>query len=509
MDGELKKGRQKNTTFINYLPELACLLFLAGLYLYNSILIPRPTSYAGLFVQMADLLRQNAFVPPPFVPFYGPGGTPYVYPYLGFYLLAAAQTIGVGTFDYLRFVPPIFTMAALIAFYATVRLYSGNRYLAIMATLLTATSPVFFAYHAKSAGIVRAPALFFSLLALYLFSSALKLNKSKYFYALPGIFLGLTIMTHLTYALFAALSLLFIAVWHFRRDSLEILGSLSIVGFLAVLISSPWWLCVINRHGLQIFGLVTQTHGTLFFTTIITNPINFLKSLLFLLDFGNAFLMGAGILSATIFVGINRTFLPVWWVIIAIGVGESQRFSPLFAGWLTAELFWFSISTSNGAKLNRLRWWLSGILLLSFCMLPLLQSIQKEESSLTDSFLSMAAWVKQSTPPDSSYFYLNDDKSTAEWLPYFSQRTPTTAPWGSEWTGQYVRQQAIFEKLSGCMAIQSLFCVNELFHEYSLSPNYLILPLNYSALIESLSSSSNFEQVFQNPDYAIFIPSVE
>jgi len=88
------------------------------LYLINSFRFDTPVGYAGLFSLFSDALRQNNFIIPFNVPFYGPGGVPFAYPPLGFYLTAVLTKITkLSMFQYLRWAPPFLALIAFLAMY--------------------------------------------------------------------------------------------------------------------------------------------------------------------------------------------------------------------------------------------------------------------------------------------------------------------------------------------------------------------------------------------------------
>jgi hypothetical protein len=320
-----------------------------------------------------------------------------------------------------------------------------------------------------------------------------------------GIFLGLTIMTHLAYAVFAVLSLVIVAAYHFKGNILQIIRALTTVAFVAAIISSPWWLMVVSRYGTGILLRVWQTHRSLILEDLILNPVGFFKSVYGLFNFGNPYLVGAGILSAAIMVSDNRPFLPIWWFVVAIGVGDSPRFSAFFAAWLTAELYNMFIEAKNLASIARFRLAIGLSILIGIGFLPLLQTIHRQQSVLTDELLSAAAWFQQYTPPDSSFLDLNPDDKTGEWLPYLTQRESVTAPWGSEWTDKVLTQPALYYKEVGnCISMQSLPCIESIIRAHGLNVNYILIPSAQTTLIESMSDSSNYRIVFNNSQFNIF-----
>jgi len=82
---------------------------------YNYIF---PSGFAGLYVLMSELIVNNNFQIPQYIPYYGPGGIPFAYPPIGPYLLAVVSTLfHISIINYLRFVPPFIMLLSIIPIY--------------------------------------------------------------------------------------------------------------------------------------------------------------------------------------------------------------------------------------------------------------------------------------------------------------------------------------------------------------------------------------------------------
>ncbi|MCC6416690.1 MAG: hypothetical protein IT429_00405, partial [Gemmataceae bacterium] len=94
------------------------LLLCGPLLVWTAVRHGLPLGYAGLFALMAELVAANGFRLPEWVPWYGPGGMPFAYPPLGFYVMAGATAgLGVPTLAYLAWAPALFCVAFLVPFY--------------------------------------------------------------------------------------------------------------------------------------------------------------------------------------------------------------------------------------------------------------------------------------------------------------------------------------------------------------------------------------------------------
>ncbi|GAB4492496.1 MAG: hypothetical protein Fur0016_24810 [Anaerolineales bacterium] len=157
-----------------------------------------------MFTQMAEQIAQANFALPLEIPRYGPGGIPFVYPPLGHYLFSVAIKRGLSAWAYLRLVPAVFGLAALVSFYFLARELTGIRWGGLSALLLAFTAPSVFSIHLWSAGVVRGLALALDLAGLVFYLCALRQPTWRVI-IWAGICLGLLLTTHLFYTLFAAL----------------------------------------------------------------------------------------------------------------------------------------------------------------------------------------------------------------------------------------------------------------------------------------------------------------
>ncbi len=154
-----------------------------------------------MFTQMAAQIAAAGFALPMEIPYYGPGGIPFVYPPLGHYLFAAFLALGFSTWAYLRLVPAFFALAALVPFYFLARELTAVRWGGLAALLLAFTAPSVFSIHVWAAGVVRGLALILTLTGLLFYLRALR-QPGRGVILAAGIALGLLLTTHLLYTLF-------------------------------------------------------------------------------------------------------------------------------------------------------------------------------------------------------------------------------------------------------------------------------------------------------------------
>jgi hypothetical protein len=226
-----------------------------------------PINDGGMFAAMVDDLKVSGYALPISTSF-NLANLPYAYPPLSFYL---ARIIGdlfhLDSVTLARWVPSFFATLAIPAFYLLAVRLMPSRVHAAFATLFFALMPRAFSWFVEGGGLARSPGQLFMLLT---FASVVKLYRPhpespaqrKKGESLKGIFWaglwgGLAILSHPEAAVHTAFSclLLWLALARTRRTFLHSLG----VAGLAALVSAPWWITVLARHGLGSILAAAQT----------------------------------------------------------------------------------------------------------------------------------------------------------------------------------------------------------------------------------------------------------
>ena len=100
-----------------HFPLLVALLLSAPIIFFQAFRYSFPLGYAEMFTMIAEKIVDSNFQLPASIPHYGPGGIPLVYPPLGMYVFALAIKLGVPIWFYLRVIPAIFTLLAVVPLY--------------------------------------------------------------------------------------------------------------------------------------------------------------------------------------------------------------------------------------------------------------------------------------------------------------------------------------------------------------------------------------------------------
>ncbi|WP_276251648.1 hypothetical protein [Haloarcula rara] len=210
-----------------------------------------PAYGAGLYVETADAIRANGYALPATVPHYGPEGVPFAYPPLMFYVLAVLRDAGAGAFGTSLYLPPLFTVAALVPTYLLGRDVVGDRRAGTAAALLLVLNPQVLEWHISAGGLVRAPAFVFALWGSY---AALRIFRDgAREWVLPGLAaVTLVAHTHPTYTIFTVATYLLFWVGYDRSPTGFVRGA--VVGFGALALALPWLATVVSHHGVAVFS---------------------------------------------------------------------------------------------------------------------------------------------------------------------------------------------------------------------------------------------------------------
>ncbi len=500
--------------------EIAALLVVSGMYAYNAIRVDLPLGYAGLYSLMTQEIIEQPFPLPTTVPYYGPGGIPFAFPPVALYVAAFfVGALRIPLFTYLRWMPPVATVAALVALYALFRLISGDRLKALLGTIVVACAETTHAYHATASGMVRSVALLFGILAAVFAFRAFGQGRRWIGLSVPaGIFVGLTIMTHLAYAAFVVLGIALMTVLdprgRPRRRHFEVLG---IIAAVAAVCSALWWVPILSRYGIQILLNAGGTHGTMgSFPRSLRGILGTLRGILrWYANLGQSWwpmsLAGLALVGFAYAIGRGRWLLPVWILVVLLFMGQTDRFEILLCGLLIAEVL---VDASRGI-VPADRWKpladtasFPGLLFLGLVMLPIVglgfRGIQWSEWALSPGLLETAQWVRENTPEDVVYVYLGNEHDVAEWLPFLTRRTPGFAPWGAEWTGNYGTQLRLTDEMAACVSAQRFQCVKDFLASLGQEVELLVLPSEHIQMENEILSDPGWQQVFRNDEYVVF-----
>ena len=486
---------RKNALLLPAIGTSAVILFA------NAVRIPMPLGYGGLYSLMAEQVSLGNFFLPQAVPYYGPGGIPFAYPPLGFYLMALALKLGLSSITYLRFFPPFYTLLSLIPLFLLVKKYAESSLAAGIAVVYTAFSPAFYVMHAWAAGAVRAPALLLLFCGIYLLECARTEDGIRYA-LLAGTAGGLTFLTHLFYGVFFTVWALAVVALDLRSFAWKRLFWMLLAAAGTV---APWVYVLLSRHGLEVFSNALFSHDNVAVLGLLQSPNNWLAwmaaKISTLVTFPLTYLaMGLGLIqlmvtrqyTVPLLMAISLLVLPSEGarfivVLIAILVGASLLNSKLWSG-----------------RAAPLRYVFGGLTALALVIEGVngIRAIDTTGPGLDPSAFQVAEYVQKHTPAESRYLFVTG-QTEAEWFPYLLKRNPLVSKWGSEWLGTYNEQRLLQSQVSECRDLQSLECLRELHFEI-LPGDFLITRRTQRRLSAQLEMDSRCSRMATFGRYIIW-----
>jgi len=477
---------------------------------YNALKYDLPLGYSGLYALMSEEIVKNKFLLPDTIPFYGPGGLPFMYPPLGFYIMASStKLLGIPQWVYLSYAAPFFSLLALIPLYYFALKISNSRVAASICVVVTAYSSRVYMVHTFSAGMIRALAFLLVMVALYFYVRAIQ-DEKNLFYALASLFFGLTFLTHWLYAVFFVLVTAILGIFTLKWRT--ILKSF-MVGIGGALISSPWVLIMMQKHGMTFFDGAFHSHGNDYF-------------LFFLQDFHKLFpwiaenfrhiskdpwLTGLVLIGLLYLIANRKMSLPVILLAVLVGTSEADRFVVVLSGLIGGILvhaIWLQIvqSTSNSPNTSpeyRLKGATFILLLILVISWNGFNAISKYQPEIFHTTLELASYVQKSTDFDTTYLVVAG-AGEAEWFPYLLRRTPAVASWGSEWIGNYPEQVRCLLQVEKCETSQDAGCLKNAILQFPMTPEYLITHQTAERLNTGLKGLNLWKIVYKNQNYVLW-----
>ncbi|MBV9468067.1 MAG: hypothetical protein JOZ57_02340, partial [Abitibacteriaceae bacterium] len=522
------------------------LAILLGLYvrLWPALIADFPLNDGGLFYQMAQEVQAAHYHLPVYTA-YNAAHIPFAYPPLAFYLAAALSALThINLLSILRILPALLSTLAIPAFYLFSRVVLQSRIQAILATFAFTLLPRTYGWMIMGGGLTRAPGFAFAILTLGF--AYLLYTKHDWRLVLPTALLaGLTALSHAEMTWFTVYSAFFL--WLFYGRSLKTLAASIAVGGGAAIITAPWWLVVVNRHGLAPFQAAAHTGSQRWFTwhpSYIT---------------GEPFwpLLGfIGLLGLIVCCLKRQFYLPTWAVAIffvqprsartlamiplsmALGIALDQVILPAL------NKLWKPRTTSIGEAPLEVKaarknsqvtaetpsWmgplpvvFLTCLLIYAVLGAWLIDATASPLKTLLPPERVAMQWVATQTPQNSRFLILTADglwdDRTLEWFPALAHRTSVTTIQGSEWLpgGRFYRIWDADEKLAACGAgqgnksnsiLKGLPCLNQWAQQWSMSFTHIYIR-------KELASSpkrdywKTIEQALRtSPDYTVVYDGV-
>ena len=492
-----------------------------------------PANDGGMFMQAIVQLKANHFVLPMYLHYNGLT-LPYAYPPIGFYLAGILSSVThMSVLNTLRFIPLTFSVATIVAFILFANAFLKNRAMVIAATLAFALVPNGHEWEIMGGGLTRSIGFFFAVLALWQ-TYLLFTERSRTHLLLTIVFVSLVCMSHLEMALFAAITVAVIFLF-FARTKRGLYDSALVAGGV-LLMTSPWWVVVVQHHGLSPFLSAGGTSGRSVLV-IVASLLTFNWGDEHLFPFFSALALLGSIFSLT----RRKYFLPAWAGILLLAdprmatTYDAVPLSILIAICVVELLIPImnrSLIVNSGVLAGRsegspsrstagIKWFTPAVLsmLVVVTWFGSLGATQTKDVSLSLAERQAMEWVRTSTPSNSAFLIVDGDRwgsdRTSEWFPALTDRRSLATVQGYEWLpdGAFARKVSSYIELQKCIDAAPI-CVDQWSKDRGAEADYLYvarrvdkvhpaIPYN-SALIGALSQDPGYILVFQNQDASIF-----
>ncbi|MBL8080116.1 MAG: glycosyltransferase family 39 protein [Anaerolineales bacterium] len=410
-----------------------------------------PLGDGGLFVNMIYAIKSNHYLLPYYVN-YNSYQIPFAYPPLGFYFaLISSKIFGESVLRVVQILPVVVNLLAIATFVLLTSELTKDRVELLLASGIFSIVFQVYQWTVKGGGLSRSPGLLFTILTLYFF--LLYQRKGVWHYLFFSAFvLGLTLMSHLEWALIAVTSCFVFALGAYKTK--RIVFDLLILGLGAAFVSLPWWGTVIYRFGTAPFVSawnVAKMDAGQFSEKFFAGSM-FSIIVLFSSDYFLAFLGMVGFASALLY--RRNFFLPAWLLATYIVAPKNSPISGLLPLTILIAIglrsidnlvsyFLLQISCNAGGVWQRFMTNLSkipvSIIYLAIIILsatqqlvdkPMLKAIKPIERTAME-------YLEKNTPQDAKFVVLTQadwySADTAEWFPYLTKRQSLTTPQGLEW----------------------------------------------------------------------------
>jgi hypothetical protein len=473
-----------------------------------------PLNNGGLYLFFSEIISQNNFSYPDYIPFYTENGVPFAYPPLIFYLLALiSKMFHIPLMILFIYTPTIISIVCIFAFYFLVKELFPEKSLVLISTLIFALYPPLIAYSAQGLFLVHGVGTLFFIIGLILVLRWMKCNDDSLIFFI-GILFGLLLLSSPRCAFAYALVLLTVALLNPRKKTFF---SLAFIGIIAAVISAPWWITVIQNHGITVLlnGFMLRQ------PTVVVNI--FLN--VYLYNFYNyqLSLMAICLLGLFYYIIKKEFFLPVLFVLLVISGGYGVVIIPLImiiilfsVGMLKvifpALKYILNADTPTKTLLPLFFTVLLLILILGGSYIQNRDFFEYKYSSLKeDETLQFEAmnWITQNTENSSSFIVkdviASEQKNQfwiGDWFPAITHRKTLNTFYGNEWTNKPQLWLADLE-LTNC---KDTYCFENVSNKYNFNNTHVFIikyPEN-GYVISSFANSDNYKIIFENSKVVIF-----
>jgi hypothetical protein len=427
-------------------------------------------------------------------------------------MAAVTQATGMAPLTYMRFMPPFGLVASVVAMFFLARAITASIQQATLAAVLFGISPTTFELQGDIGGVCRGVGLLAALVTVTLVYRAVE-HATVRNVMLAAILLAATILSHFAYAVFAAVSMAMFGLRSmFGLRGMRRMWVVVVIGIIAGVLTLPWWVLMIHRHGLQVFMRIADTHDGMGFVRYLTDPWA-LGRLLVREVVANGTPLGSGsaVLGIAQQVATGAWFVPGWLLATALFNGrEGARFATVVTALLSASILRVVSESmchqaTSETRATATRAVFFGALLLLSYGVAFAHHANSVAPSLSEEFLTVAQWVREHSPVDSRYLLVSDDAAQHEMMTYFARREPLVSYFGAEWTGRYREQADRQKEIVECVHERSYSCIDDFIRRNDLAVDVIVgrvdpRPESIAARIEA----DDWQRVYANATYAVW-----
>lgn len=489
-----------------------------------------PVSDGGLFYVMVKALQANHYILPSFVNYNGIE-IPFAYPPLGFYVSGLISDVfRVELIQVFRWMPAIGSVIFTVAFFPMASSILQSKLKGSMATVFFALLPRSISFYIMGGGITRVLGTLFLILTLYSAHKLFTASSKKYIW-LTIFFASGVVLSHPEAALHTIF--LCLVLWLFLGRSKDGSKNALLAALGVFVLTAPFFLFVISRHGLQPYQSAAQTGflSPLAWLAIITGSFSDEKfvtliSALALLGLVMAIAKRDFLLVVTLLIpafvdprSASTMSLISWVMLAAIGFvdiivpglyilnNKGQDVQDVEAKWF--EYF----NRSSAIKIA-----LTGLIFYTFFGLILSDQVYPKVS-LTPSDRSAMDWVANNIPQESRFVILTGETepfadAVAEWFPVLGNSISITTIQGYEWLpGQFQTKINEYYELQPCIN-RAYTCVEQWAIKSNKKFDYLLISqdtlstsngtFTQNPLLNSLLDSTIYQKIYLDGDVAIF-----
>lgn len=491
-----------------------------------TLMVGFPVTDGGLFYVMVKALQAGHYSLPAFVEYNGIS-IPFAYPPLGFYITGLVSGIfNMPLIEVFRWMPAVGSTAFTIAFFPMASAILKSPLKGSLAAVFFALLPRSISWYIMGGGITRTLGHLFLMLILF---SAYKLftAPSKKYLAMTILFGSGVVLSHPEAALHTVI--LCMVLWAFFGRSREGIMNALWTALGVIVLTAPFFLTVISRHGLQPYLSAAQTgfQSPLAWVAILTGSFADEKFVT--------------VISALAFLGVvialvKREFLLILWLFLPAIIDPRSAASISIIPWaMLAAVGFVEIVVPGLYSLNNklqesqdidanwhiyfsnspaIKIALTALIFYAFFGTVLSDQVYPKVS-LTPSDRSAMDWVANNVPQQSRFVILTGETeafadAVSEWFPVLSKSASIATIQGSEWLPDGLHQKKLNEyyELQTCMN-RTFTCVDQWAEKTNNQPDYVLvsqdgLSNNKNSLLTSLIESTSYQLVHQETDVYIF-----